>query len=73
MRQSRFQEGIEKNVDFRDPFFPILADFGCPRGVSKMFFGCFFASFSLLGANFVDRAPFWAILMDFGGLGAVFG
>ena len=25
MRQSRFQEGVEKNVDFRDPLF---SDFG---------------------------------------------
>ena len=27
MRRSRFQEGVEKNIDFRDPLFSILADF----------------------------------------------
>ena len=35
MRQSRFQEGVEKIIDFRDPFFSVLADFGCPGGSKK--------------------------------------
>ena len=35
MRQSRFQEGVEKIIDSRDPFFSILVDFGCPGGAKK--------------------------------------
>ena len=33
IRQSRFQEGVEKIIDFRDPCF--LVDFGCPGGPKK--------------------------------------
>ena len=67
MRQSRFQEGVEKIIDFRDPFFPILADLGCPRGAKSFSFLPLFLLFSdpggyffLLGRHF---GSFWWILV----------
>ena len=74
MRQSRFQEGVEKNIDFRDPFFSILDDFCCPGGSQKFpLTSPFLAPFRLLGAIFFDRGAFLAILMDFDVLGPIFG
>ena len=73
MRQSRFQEGVEKSIDFRDPlFFRFCLILGAQGAGSKMFFGCCFASFLVQGAICFDRAQFSAIFMDFDGLGTIF-
>ena len=67
------RRGSKKSSIFETPFFSILADFGCPGGGQKFVNVCpFFGSFTILGAIFFDRAPFWAILMDFDGLGTIF-
>ena len=66
MRQSRFQDGVEKNIAFRDPFFSILADFGCPGGSKKIALCPFFGSFPILGAIFLlgrHFGSFWWILV----------
>ena len=52
MRQSRFQEGGEKIIDFRDPFFSILADFGCPGGSKRLSLLHLFWLFSDPGGHF---------------------
>ena len=73
IRQSRFQEGVEKKHRFSKPlFFRFWLILGAQGGQKKSHVRLFFASFSVLGANFFDRAPFWAILMDFDGLGRCF-
>ena len=60
MRKSRFQEGVEKNVDFRDPFFLNLADFRCSGGPQN---GGIMEAFSLLfrswGLLFLLGGHFW--------------
>ena len=64
MRQSRFQKGVAKIINFRDPFFTILADFGCPRGPKSF---CFLPLFWLVsdpGGYFFCSG---AILAHFGG------
>ena len=61
MRKSRFQEGVEKNVDFRDPIFLNLADFRCSEGVQTLVtldpFSLLFLSWGLLvllGGHFLQ-------------------
>ena len=72
MRQSRFQEGVEKNIVFRDPvFFRFWLILGA-QGVKKFFPFLFFGSFPILGAIFFARAPFWLILVDFDAFGTIF-
>ena len=69
MRQSWFQEGVEKIIDFRDPFFSDFVSFWVPRGVpKKVTLGSFLHLFRSRGLFFFDRAPFWAMVMDFDGL-----
>ena len=54
MRQSRFQEGVEKIIDFRDPFFFDFGGFGVPRGVKKfLFLASFLALFRSWGLFFL--------------------
>ena len=79
MRQSRFQEGVGKSVDFRDLFFGFWLIWSARGGGSKIIFGCFFASFSVLGAIFFWSGAFlgrfygfwwfgkhfWVILAEF--------
>ena len=61
MRQSRFQKGVEKIIDFRDPIFlSILADFGCPGGVKK------FTSLAPLSALFRSWGLFFLLGRHFG-------
>ena len=73
MKQSRFQKGVEKIIDFPDPvFFRFWLIWGA-QGGQKVFVSClFFGSFSILGAIFFARAPFWLILMGFGAFGIIF-
>ena len=66
------RRGSKKSSIFETPFFSILADLGCPGGAKKSYSWLLFASFSVVGANFFDRASFSAILMDFDGLGRYF-
>ena len=69
MRQSRFQERVEKNIDFRDPFFSILPDFEGPGGSKSLrrsplfrlfsdLWGYFFCSGAILG-HFDGFYCFW--------------
>ena len=65
--------GGRKNHRFSRPLsFRIWRIWGAQGGQKVFLNRCFFASFSVLGANFFDRAPFWAICMDFDGLGTIF-
>ena len=60
MRQSRFQEGVEKIIDFRDPFFSILADFCCPGGSKSLgYFAPFWLLFGSWGLIFLIGEHFW--------------
>ena len=82
MRQSRFQEGVEKIIDFRDPLFSVFGWFWMPRGVQKAAYAWpFFGSFPILGAIFFCsgailahfygfwcfRNPFFMIFEEFPG------
>ena len=54
IRQSRFQEGIEKIIDFRDPFFFDFGWFWVPRGAKKkVTFGSFLRLFRSWGLIFL--------------------
>ena len=65
--------GGQKNHRFsRLPFFRFWLIWGAQGGPKVFTFGLLFASFSVLGPIFFDRAPFCAILMDFDGLGRYF-
>ena len=73
MRKSRSQEGIQKSVDFRDPFFSDFGWFGVLWKVSNLRpVWPFCAPFSILAANFSARGSFLAILKDFGVSGPIF-
>ena len=65
--------GGRKNHRFSRPlFFRFWLILGAQGGPKVFISWLFFASFSVLGANFFDRASFSAILMDFDGLGKYF-
>ena len=58
--------GGRKNHRFSRPlFFRFWLIWGAQGAPPKSDVWVFFASFSVLGANFFDRASFSAILMDF--------
>ena len=67
MRKSRFQEGVEKNVDFRDPFFLNLADFRCSGGPQNggimEAFSLLFRSWGLLFLLWRHFCSFWWIFV----------
>ena len=72
MRQSRFQEGVEKIIDFRDPFFFDFGGFWMPRGVKKFFlidaFSHLFRSWGLIFLIGHTFGPFLWILMVWEGI-----
>ena len=65
--------GGRKNHRFSRPlFFRFGLKLGAQGEAKKRCAWLVFASFSVLGANFFDRGSFWAIFMDFDGLGKHF-
>ena len=72
MRKSQSQEGVEKKSIFETPFFRLWLVLGALEGSKVRSLLSLFRFFSDPGGYFFARRPFFAILMDFGVLGAIF-